>query len=73
MNKSEYTEEMWRETYKKGGRGTVMSPQWLRNGCPMCGCKTWDVTSDCYAYCDDCYKGYHTDYPFTFEILSKLN
>jgi hypothetical protein len=53
---------------------TCMSPSWLLDGCPKCGNKTWNVTSDCWAYCDKCFKGFPTNYPFTKsgEIVSKL-
>lgn len=58
-------EELWRKIYSSpGGIAVCMSPQWLLNGCPKCGCKTWQVTDDHWAYCDDCSKGIPTDYSF---------
>lgn len=44
---------------------TVRDPDWLLKGCPKCGGTSWGVTSDCWAYCDGCAKGYSTAYPFT--------
>lgn len=75
IGKVSYTEKDWRRTYgKPGGIGIAMSSTWLLNGCPICGCKSWQVTSDCWAYCDGCAKGIPTDYPFTEsgEIISHL-
>jgi hypothetical protein len=76
MTNDPYSEAAWREIYKSPGSvGLCRSPQWLRNGCPKCGCKTWQVTSDCHAYCDGCGKGFATEYPFTASgsILSILD
>lgn len=56
----------WREFYKlPGAIATVMDPSWLLEGCPKCECKEWSVTSDCWAYCQSCFKGYPTQFPFT--------
>jgi len=69
------TAKEWREFYKNAGAiATCMSPSWLLEGCPKCGNKAWEVTSDCWAYCKKCNKGYHTDFPFTKsgELLSDL-
>ena len=68
-----YTEQDWRETLSKpGGVAVCMSPSWLTNGCPVCGCTEWTVTSDHWAYCDDCSKGIPTAYPFTHATLWRL-
>ena len=64
------TSKEWREYYQSPGAIAVCrSPQWLLDGCPRCGHKNWQVTSDCWAYCDNCGKGVPTDYPFTFSVL----
>ena len=59
----------WREFYQNDKHGgaiaTIMSLQWLEEGCPMCGSKKWSVTGDCWAYCEECHKGYPTHFPFT--------
>lgn len=56
----------WREFYKSAGaHATCMSIEWLRGGCPKCGRKKWQATSDCWVYCMTCNKGYSTDRPFT--------
>lgn len=68
------TSQEWREFARKPGAiTTVMSRNWLLDGCPKCGCKTWQVTNDCYAYCDGCAKGYSTAYPFTHAMLSRFD
>lgn len=56
------TYEEWVSIYKKpgGGISTVMSQDWLLKGCPICGCKEWQLTNDGWAYCDGCAKGYST-------------
>ena len=51
--------ENWvRISKSPGGQATVMSTEWLLKGCPKCGCKTWQLTDDGWAYCDGCRKGY---------------
>lgn len=70
------SEKEWRDTYSRpGGISVCFDKQWLLNGCPKCGCKIWEVTSDCYAYCKGCSQGIPTDYPFTASgsILSILD
>lgn len=68
------TAQEWREFAKKSGTvSTVMSPSWLKEGCPKCDNKSWEVTSDCWAYCKNCSKGFHTDFPFTNQILEDLD
>jgi hypothetical protein len=57
--------EDWRNFYKSAGAiATCESIDWLRDGCPKCGSKKWEVTGDCWAYCAGCSKGYPTSYPF---------
>ena len=81
IKERKYDETMWREPYANNGIGTCDSPQWLLNGCPAfingnaCGNKSWEVTSDCWAYCKKCSIGIHTDFPFTNsgELISDLN
>jgi hypothetical protein len=68
------TEERWRKIYTSPGAiALCMSPEWLRNGCPKCGCTSWQVTNDCWAYCDGCYKSFPTLYAFTSEPLAQLS
>ncbi len=57
-----YTYEEWVEFHKKKGIGTstVDSLDWLLKGCPICGCKEWDVTNDGWCYCDGCSQGFCT-------------
>lgn len=63
-------EQEWRNTYQfPGGIAECKSPQWLLNGCPICGCTEWQVTNDGWAYCDDCKKGFPTSYGFTHRPL----
>jgi hypothetical protein len=67
------TSEEWRRWCQSPGAIAVCrSPQWLLDGCPRCGNKTWLVTSDCWAYCKECSKGVPTDYPFTNKVLDDL-
>lgn len=66
MGREIKTAQDWRDFYKSPGAiATCETPQWLAEGCPKCGCKKWDVTDDCWAYCCGCAKGFPTDYPFT--------
>jgi len=70
-----YTLEDFQRTLRSpGGKATAMYPHWLTAGCPTCGCQTWQVTCDCWAYCDNCHRGVSTNYPFTAYhcILSHL-
>ncbi len=70
---SDYTEQDWRETYtKQGGIAVCDSPAWLLNGCPKCGCTLWEVTADCWAYCEGCLKGYPTSFPFTSQLTAQF-
>ena len=64
----------WRDFYKSPGAiATCNSPLWLAEGCPKCGCKRWQVTSDSWAYCCGCSEGFATAYPFTREDLDMLD
>ena len=67
-----YTEKDWREHSKSGSGGLVDNQTWLTNGCPKCGCKSWQVTNDYWAYCDGCHKGYPTRYAITNSPLADL-
>lgn len=68
------TAQEWRQFYKNSGAiATCMNIDWLKEGCPFCGGKKWEVTSDCYAYCMGCSNGYPTDYPFTNQFLEILD
>jgi hypothetical protein len=60
---------------RPGAKATIMEYSWLKKGCPFCGCKKWEVTSDCYAYCCKCSRGFSTIYPFTNmgELVSVLD
>jgi len=81
MKKEEFkelTEELpgkvWRDFYKNPGAIMIcQSPAWLRGGCPICACKKWEVTSDSWAYCQGCSKGFKTDFPFTSNLLEELD
>jgi len=69
-----HTEQQWREAYQSpGGVSVCLSPRWLLNGCPQCGCKSWQLTCDGWAYCDGCSKGIPTDGPFTSYILAHFD
>lgn len=64
------TSQEWQEFARKPGAiTTVMSRDWLLDGCPICDCKAWSVTNDCWAYCDGCSKGYRTAYSFAGTTL----
>ena len=68
------TAKEWREFLQRPGAiATCMSPSWLMEGCPKCGCKEWTVTSDCRAYCESCKAGYSTDFPFTHRCISFMD
>ncbi len=45
---------------KPGSISTVMTQDWLLQGCPLCGCQEWHLTNDGWAYCYDCNKGFST-------------
>jgi len=60
------TRDEWVKVVKSpGGVGTAMRMDWLTEGCPMCGCKDWQVTSDGWAYCEGCHEGIPTESPWT--------
>lgn len=70
-----YTREDWVRTLRSpGGVATAMQQSWLTEGCPICGCKYWELTSDSHAYCECCSTGMATDYSFTLggEMISYL-
>lgn len=52
------TEQQWRDAYTRpGGIAECQDLAWLTNGCPKCGCTEWQITSDGWAYCDQCLIG----------------
>lgn len=53
------TWQEWHEFMKHPGAvSTIDSENFLLDGgCPHCGCKLWEVTSDGWAYCNGCHYG----------------
>jgi hypothetical protein len=49
--------EEFKNYVQKGGRATIKW-QWMKKGCPHCACKKWEITSDGWAYCDNCSCGF---------------
>lgn len=65
------TYEDWKAFVQKHGvSATVMELDWLKKGCPICGCKEWDVSGDGWCYCRGCYKGFNTNGIWTRRSLS---
>lgn len=54
---SEMTYEDFKDTLKRGGKCTIKF-SWMREGCPTCGCKRWEITNDGWAYCTSCSRGF---------------
>ena len=52
-----WTYEEFKNFVKKGGIATIKW-EWMKEGCPHCGCKKWQITSDGWAYCEGCYCGF---------------
>lgn len=69
------TYEEWVQYHKKPGAGisTVRYQNWLLKGCPICGCKEWQLTSDGWAYCDGCAKDYSTYSAWTNKPLEHFD
>lgn len=73
MNFADMTYQDFVEFMKSPSAQCTIKFSWLREGCPKCGSKKWEVTSDGWAYCDGCNKGYPTDYPFTNAPIEVLD
>jgi hypothetical protein len=56
-----WTYEEFREFVHRPGAKATITWSWMTKGCPMCGCKRWEITSDGWAYCDNCSKGFSMD------------
>lgn len=59
--------ETWQEWHEyMKGIGAVSTVEkrsfLLEGGCPKCGCKSWNVTSDGWAYCNGCGYGQSQDF-----------
>lgn len=53
------TWQEWHEFMKRlGATCTIGTEDFLLDGgCPKCKCKSWEVTSDGWAYCNGCHYG----------------
>jgi len=59
----------WHEFMTHDGAVTTIEDRrfLFEGGCPKCGCKSWQITSDGWAYCNNC--GYGQSQ--TFEVSER--
>lgn len=67
------TYEEFAEFVRRSGAQATITYTWMMKGCPLCGCKRWEVTSDGWAYCMKCNKGFPTDKIYAISYLDVLD
>ena len=61
------------EFMKTKGAKSEITMGWMMKGCPKCKGKIWTVTSDGWAYCNNCNKGFSTVGTYTNRCIEVLD